>query len=110
MSEDHFRSFERRDTSLPAQLMLEDGTSGPVLVQNLSLGGACVELSEAPPRDSTVRLTLDTANSWQPLQIAARVVWVQPKASHFRAGLSFRIEQARTAGGLLDTLTLGAYR
>jgi hypothetical protein len=109
MASDHFRAFERRVTSLSGQLLLDDGSASSVQVLNLSLGGACVELSQAPPLEVPARLEIEAPNLWEPLHVASRVIWVQPLGAHFRAGLVFQIENPQVAGWVLDILTLGAY-
>lgn len=49
-------------------------TSEGVLV-NLSMGGACLECPIAFPVDSTLKLSIDAPNVWDPILVEAKVAW-----------------------------------
>jgi PilZ domain len=106
---DHFRVHERRAEPLSGQITTEGGAVHPVRLLNLSLGGACVEVSTAPEVASRLRLELEAPNLWDPLHLIARVVWVEAHQNHFRVGLAFQFERPQVAGWVLDILSDSAY-
>jgi hypothetical protein len=107
---DHFRVHERRNEPLSGQISTEEGTNHPVRLVNVSLGGACIEVSAPPEIGARVRLELEAPNLWDPLHLIARVVWVEAQANHFRAGLAFQLERPQVAGWVLDILSNSAFR
>lgn len=109
MAADYFRAFERRACSLPARLYAFGGTPEAARLLNLCLGGACVDSPMRPEDGMLVRLEIDAPNLWKPLVLPARVAWVQQRDRVFRIGLSFRIDDARVMGWLLELLGSGAY-
>jgi hypothetical protein len=106
---DHFRVHERRAEPLSGQITTESGATHPVRVLNLSLGGACVEVSIPPEVSSRLRLELEVPNLWDPLHLIARVVWVEAQQNHFRVGVAFQLERPQVAGWVLDILSDSAY-
>ncbi len=57
---------------------------------NLGLGGACVEVSEAPEVASTVQLSVSSATLWDPLVLNGEVAWNQKRPDEAaRMGIRF---------------------
>jgi hypothetical protein len=98
----HFRAHVRVPVSLSAALRLGDSEEErPARVTNLSLSGACVELSGAPAVGGRVRLELRLPHLWQPWRIEAEVRWRHVGRPE-RAGVRFRFEDNATLLTLLE--------
>jgi hypothetical protein len=97
-STDHFRAFERRPTNLPALLTSEVlGWAIPAELIDLGLGGASVLVAQSLPLASTVRLSVETPQLWEPLVLPGRVAWTRPNSDgRLRLGLRFEVESANT--------------
>ncbi len=80
------------------------GWQRDVIVFDLGLGGACVESSDVLGVGDKVQVSFVTAERWDPLQIAARVVWT----SQTRAGLAFEYASPESTWGVFELLSGGS--
>jgi hypothetical protein len=103
----HFRALARRPVAIRATLFSHDaGWEQPVAIVDLGLGGARLELGEAIPAQSSVRLMIASPDRWDPIALDARVAWARGPTADRRAelGLEFLPRQPADLGALLDLL------
>lgn len=106
----HFRGHGRRQVDLSATLDAGE-TAGPsdaaarVRILNLSLGGACIEVSEPVAPGTSLTLEIVAPTLWDPLVLRGRVVWSRgDRDGTPRAGLSFEHADPARAFALFELL------
>jgi hypothetical protein len=104
-----FRACERRAVHLPARLNGFEADVGEVLLVELGLTGGRVNCARPVPIGINVQLELQPPNLWDPLRIAAKVVWCEPRDERFFIGLEFELGGAPIMGLLLELMTAGKY-
>lgn len=101
----HFRALPRREMSLPATLSWSDGEPNHARLCDVGLGGACLELHEAPSVGQDVVLSVTTPVLWDPLVVRAEVAWVEGgEAGPVRVGLRFDHSRSRAIHALFQLL------
>ncbi len=105
----HFRGLGRQSTRLAGSLGGADGLwRRPARIVDLSLGGARLETDAEVPTGAAVRLSVESPNRWDPLDVSARVAWAHAKDGTTEIGLTFEPSPALMRG-LVDLLTVDAY-
>lgn len=104
----HFRALARQAVGVPGALRGVDAEAAwerDVQVLDLSLGGACLELSEPLPEGEAVELVIDTPKLWDPLTVPGAVRWTRavPDAEGHRLLVGLRFEHV--SGGSVRALT-----
>ena len=105
----HFRGLERHSTRLVGSLGGSDGLwRRPARIVDLSLGGARLETDADVPTGASVRLSVESPNRWDPLEVPARVASAHERDGVSELGLCFEPSSAAIRG-LIDLLTVDAY-
>lgn len=102
----HFRAHGRRRVDLPASLLHSpDDAPRTVRVLNLSLGGACAELSDPLEPGANVTLEIVAPTLWDPLCLKGQVVWCTLGGdAPPRVGMHFEHREAPMAFALFELL------
>jgi hypothetical protein len=104
----HFRALSRQAVSLPGALRAADQEliwNRDVRVVDLSLGGACVEVSDSVPRGTAVELVLDTPHLWDPLTLSGAVAWSRTLPDPEGGGSMLGVRFEHATGSAVRTLT-----
>jgi hypothetical protein len=123
---DHFRAHARRRVDLGATLRGRETTDEqPVRVRDLGLGGACIELADAPPGEggagwpsstprpgggvepeAAVTLQVTAPTLWDPLPLRGTISWIRRGGSGkpTRAGVRFEHHDAGALYALYQLL------
>ncbi len=96
---DHFRAHARLAVRTGASLRLS-GTTSPVRLVDLGLGGAGIAIESELRVGGLIDLLLNAPNRWEPLTLRARVAWCRDG----RAGLAFEHRSERDAWALWELL------
>lgn len=105
----HFRALGRHPARLTGTLGGADGLwRRPARILDLSLGGARLRTDAEVPAGASVRLSVESPNRWDPLELPARVAWVHSTEGTTELGLSFEPSPGLMRG-LLDLVGGGAY-
>lgn len=105
----HFRGLGRHSTRLVGSLGGSDGLwQRPARIVDLSLGGARLETDAEVPTGASVRLSLESPNRWDPLEVPARVAWAHERGGVNELGLCFE-PSATVIRGLVDLLAVDVY-
>jgi hypothetical protein len=104
---DHFRAHARHRVDLDGRLRVGDAASYAVRLRDMGLGGACVELLEAPSGtldvEGPVALEVTAPILWDPLLISGKVAWlrrIKPER-RLRVGLRFELRDGGTLRGIM---------
>jgi PilZ domain-containing protein len=76
-----FRAHCRRAVRLHALASHASGWERYVLVQNVSIGGACIAVDEPLEPGDSMSLSVSGPTLWDPLLLLARIAWVETSAS-----------------------------
>jgi len=111
---DHFRAHARRPSRTTGTLSTAVGgldSDQPVRVVDIGLGGASVELSDAPPLGARISLSLEAPHRWEPLVFEGRVAWAEPGPNYepTRIGIEFGQPTSVTLRALVDLLEADIY-
>jgi len=105
----HFRAFGRHPARLSGFLGGADGLwRRPARIIDLSLGGARLSTDAEVPAGAAVRLSLESPNRWDPLEVPARVAWIHSHDGGSELGVCFEPSPALLRG-LVDLLGANAY-
>lgn len=105
----HFRGLARQPVRLTGALGGADGLwRRPARIIDLSLGGARLATDAEVPPGAAVRLSVESPNRWDPLELPARVAWAHSGEGGSELGLSFEASPALMRG-LLDLLAADLY-
>jgi hypothetical protein len=81
-----------------------------IRIVNLSLGGACIEVSEALMPGASLELEIVAPTLWDPLVLQGRVVWsTTERGSIHHAGLAFLPGDAARSFALFELLGAHGY-
>jgi len=107
----HFRNHERRPVRLAASLRRDDGSLVPVLVIDLSLAGAGLELIDTLTPGSPLLVEVTSPTLWDPLPLRGQVVWFQAGAGRNpgRAGVRFVADDSPQLFALFEVLAAHVY-
>jgi Tfp pilus assembly protein PilZ len=105
----HFRGLARRPVSLAGTLSAGGGWVRPARLTDLGLGGARVLVEAELTVGTSVLLTVEAPNRWDPLQVEAKVSWSREHDRGTEAGLAFVRQTRGTVHGLLELLGSEAY-
>jgi hypothetical protein len=104
------------ESAAPRAKASDPATSGEhvagdhIRIVNLSLGGACIEASEAVTLGASLELEIVAPTLWDPLVLKGRVVWSRTeKGSPHRAGLAFEAGDPARAFALFELLSAHDY-
>jgi|HubBroStandDraft_6_1064221.scaffolds.fasta_scaffold764703_2 hypothetical protein len=123
---DHFRAHGRRRVDLDAIVRGKDGAfSHEARVRDLGLGGACIEIAEAPAllgaearptalgveREASVMLEVMAPTLWDPLTLGGRIAWVRRGVAGrpVRAGVRFEHREPASLYALFQLLGAHIY-
>jgi hypothetical protein len=107
---DHFRAFARRPVGLSAIVSRGDGSwKRPARLIDLGLGGACMEMLEAVPNGTSVSLSVEAPQLWDPLFLAGEVVWLHALEGAALIGVRFDHSSGPTLRMLTELLEAEAY-
>jgi hypothetical protein len=104
----HFRAHPRRLVRLRAVISRPASSwQREVSVQDLSLGGAGISLTEALAQGDRVMVSFLAPSLWDPLALPARVVWFKSAASTGpgRAGVAFEPKEPAGVFGLFELVS-----
>lgn len=105
----HFRGLGRHPARLTGSLGGADGLwRRPARIIDLSLGGARLATDAEVPAGAAVRLSVESPNRWDPLELPARVAWTHGGERGNELGLCFEPSPALIRG-LIDLLAADAY-
>jgi len=114
---DHFRAHGRIRMEMEVTLLDAEGHARGVMLRDLGLGGAGIELldrddaSEGPKElvpDALVTLEVTTPALWDPVRVEGTVVWVRrgtSSARRTRAGIRFEHHEAGPLMSLFQILS-----
>jgi hypothetical protein len=125
---DHFRAHARRRVDLDGMLRLDEARGRPqgsralaptqeVRVRDLGLGGACIEISEAPAggtgveREVAVTIEVMAPTLWDPLLLSGKIAWVRRggQGRPLRAGVRFEHRDPSALYALFQLLGAHVY-
>jgi hypothetical protein len=108
----HFRALSRHLVSLSGSLS-DPGASWSRTAQvvDLGLGGACLELLDAPPPGEAVELAIEAPHLWDPLTLRGEIAWTRAATSTdaARAGIRFAHGSSASLRALTELLEAGAF-
>jgi len=105
----HFRGLGREPVRLSGALGSADGLwRRPARIVDLSLGGARLTTDAEIPQGSSVRLSVESPNRWDALEVPARVAWTHARDGVSELGLSFD-PTPELVRSLLELLTPDAF-
>ncbi len=87
------REFIRHPSSIPVQLLKQDGdeTSGINTLNNVSFGGVSCLCSEAIEEGCTVKMTIECVDP--AFEIKGKAVWCKSKNDMFEIGVEFIVSE-----------------
>ncbi len=87
------REFIRHPSSIPIQLIKQDGGNGPGLntLNNVSFGGVSCLCSEAVEKNSSVKMTIQCVDP--SFEIEGRAIWCKPKNDMYEVGVEFIVSK-----------------
>lgn len=96
---------------LPASLRRDDGSLVSVVVIDLSLAGAGLELIDTLMPGAPLLVELNSPTLWDPLPLRGQVVWFQQGAGRqpHRAGVRFVPDDSPQLFALFEVLAAHAY-
>lgn len=108
---DHFRAHARQRVDLEGRLRAGEGASHAVRLRDLGLGGACLELLEAPQQgaldiEGAVAVEVTAPMLWDPLVVPGKVAWmrrVKPER-RLRVGVRFELRDLGTLRAIMKLL------
>ena len=105
----HFRGLGRHPARLAGSLGGADGLwRRPARIVDLSLGGARLRTDAEVPAGAVVRLSVESPNRWDPLELPARVAWAHPTEGGSELGLCFEPSPS-VIRGLIELLAADGY-
>lgn len=107
----HFRALARHAVRLQGVLAGDDGRwQRPAELVDLGLGGArLVVAREDVGVGAPVRLSVESPERWDPLEIDAKVVWARERDAKVELGVRFEKPNANTMRALLELLGQSGY-
>lgn len=105
----HFRGHGRHPARLTGSLGGADGLwRRPARIVDLSLGGARLRTDAEVPAGALVRVSVESPNRWDPLELPGRVAWTHSDEAGSELGVCFEPSPA-VLKGLVDLLAVNAY-
>jgi hypothetical protein len=107
----HFRALARHAVRLTGVLAGDDGRwQRPAQLVDLGLGGARLVVDrEDVGVGAPVRLSVNSPDRWDPLEIDAKVVWARERHEKVELGVSFEKPTNHTMRALMELLGQNTY-